>query len=154
MNFQLGVGDKKVKKYLNIRKKAVPRCMRMFMVEFYRECTVATPVDTGRARWGWNCSISDPSYTIPEEAPEGWIGKSKGGREFYKQDLTRASKEFSIKVISGNDTLYVTNAVPYIKDLNNGKSKQAPARFVELSFDYAFTKLEKYISVRGYALEP
>lgn len=151
MNFQLGVGDKKVKKYLNIRKNAVPRCMRMFMVEFYRQCTISTPVDTGRARWGWNCSIKAPVMDIPAAAPDGWVGKNhKGGRAFYKLDSQRATKTFSVEVVTGKEPLYITNAVPYIGKLNEGWSRQAPARFVELAFDYAYNKLEKFITVRGW----
>lgn len=140
MNFQLGVGDKGVQRYIKVRKEAVPRCMRMFMVEFYRGVTISTPVDTGRARWGWNCSISSPDLTIP----------SKGE---YSIDAGRAVNTFTVTAISGNDTLYIANAVPYIGKLNDGYSRQASARFVELSFENAADKLEKYISVHGYASE-
>lgn len=154
MNIQLGVGDISVQRYIKIQKKAVPRCMRNFMIEFYRQCTIATPVDTGRARWGWNCSIKAPVMDIPAEAPDGWVGKShKGGKAFYKLDSKRARETFTVSAVTGEETLYVTNAVPYIGKLNEGWSRQAPARFVELAFDYAFNKLEKFISVRGYALD-
>lgn len=141
MNIRLGVGDINVQRYVKIQKEAVPRCMRNFMVEFYRQCTISTPVDTGRARWGWNCTIGTPSFTVPAE------GK-------YNIDAGRAVKTFTVSAVTGEETLYVTNAVPYIGKLNEGWSRQAPARFVELSFDVAFRKLEKFISVRGYALEP
>jgi hypothetical protein len=136
----LGKNDPNVRKYLNIQNRFVPRCMRNFMVEFYRQCTISTPVDTGRARWGWNCTIGTPSFTVPAE------GK-------YNIDAGRAVKTFTVTAVSGKDTLYITNAVPYIGKLNEGWSRQAPARFVELAFDYAFNKLEKFISVRGYALD-
>lgn len=140
MNFFIGQNDPNVRKYLNIQNRFVPRCMRNFMIEFYRQCTISTPVDTGRARWGWNCTIGTPSFAVPAE------GK-------YNIDAGRAVKTFTVTAVSGKDTLYITNAVPYIGKLNEGWSRQAPARFVELAFDYAFNKLEKFISVRGYALD-
>lgn len=140
MNFKLGVGDKGVQRYVKLRREMVPRCMRMFMVEFYRQVTISTPVDTGRARWGWNCSIKAADLTVPDP------GK-------YSRDASRASQTFSVTVITGNDSLYIANAVPYIGKLNEGYSRQAPARFVELSFENTADKLEKYISAKGYDSE-
>lgn len=138
MHFNLGVGDKRVQKYINIQKQAIPKCMRMFMVEFYRQCSISTPVDTGRARWGWNCSIGSPDLSVPANGT-------------YTMDVSRADDTFTVTAVSGKDTLYVANAVPYIGRLNEGYSKRAPARFVELSFETAFQKLSQYIRVRGYA---
>ena len=137
MKFQLGRNDANVLRYIKAKKEYVPKLMRMFMVEFYRQVTISTPVDTGRARWGWNCSIRQPDMTNPPE------GK-------YTLDARRAIETFSISAVTGKDTLYVTNAVPYIGKLNEGWSRQAPARFVELSFETAFNKLRKYIQVQGY----
>lgn len=151
MHFNLGVGDKRIQKYINIQKKAVPRCMRMFMVAFYRQCSISTPVDTGRARWGWNCSIGSVIFDIPDSAPNGWVGRSRGGVEYYKEDTMRANNVFTVTAVTGKETLYVANAVPYIGRLNDGYSDQSPARFVELSFETAFQKLDQYIRVRGYA---
>lgn len=138
MKMNLGVGDFKVKKYLKIKANAVPRCMRMFMVEFYRQCTIATPVDTGRARWGWNCSIRQIDKSVPPE------GK-------YTIDVERAKKVFTVTAVTGKDTLYVSNSVHYIEKLNNGWSQQAPARFVQNSFMVAYNKLDTYIKVKGYS---
>lgn len=137
MKFQLGRNDANVMRYIKTKKEHVPKLMRMFMFEFYRQITLSTPVDTGRARWGWNCSIGQPDMTIPPE------GK-------YTLDAGRAVETFTISAVTGKDTLYVTNAVPYIGKLNEGWSGQAPARFVELSFETAFNKLRKYIQVQGY----
>ena len=140
MNFKLGCGDKGVQRYIQLRKSMVPKCMRMFMVEFYRQVTISTPVKTGRARWGWNCSINTPDLTVPAE------GK-------YRIAATRATTVFSVQAVKEMPDLYVANAVPYIGNLNNGSSQQAPARFVELAFENALQKLEIYISINGYDRE-
>lgn len=140
MKFKLGVGDAGVQRYIKLRKEMVPKCMRMFVVEFYRQVTISTPVDTGRARWGWNCSIGSPDLTIPAE------GK-------YSVDATRATTVFSVQAVKEMPDLFVANAVPYIGRLNAGSSQQAPARFVELAFVNVVRKLETYISTGGYDRE-
>ena len=140
MKFKLGVGDSNVKRYISIQEKKIPECMLLFMIEFYRQVTYINPVLTGRSRWGWNCSIKKPDLTIPPDGNYGW-------------DIGRADRVFTVEAVTGKDTLYISNAVPYIRVLNNGWSKQAPARFVQLSFETAFRKLEKYVKASGYADE-
>lgn len=140
MNFKLGCGDRGVQYYIQLRKSMVPKCMRMFMVEFYRQVTISTPVDTGRARWGWNCSIGSPDLTIPAE------GK-------YSIATARATTVFTVRAVKEAPDLFIANAVPYIGRLNDGSSKQAPARFVELAFINVVRKLETYISTGGYDRE-
>ena len=130
MKFNLGVGDPNVKRYIKINAARPKRVMRSFGIEFYRQVTIATPVDTGRARWGWNCSVGSPDLTIPAE------GK-------YKIATSRATKSFTVQVLSNADSIYISNAVPYIGDLNDGWSSQAPARFVELCFTNTVEKLFK-----------
>ena len=137
MNFQLGRNDPNLQRYIELNKQMIPKAMRMFTVEVYRELTIATPVDTGRARWGWNCSFIQPDFTIPTESP----GRQKN---YYGLDAGRAEKTFTISAISGNETLYIANAVPYIVKLNDGWSQQAPARFFELCFENAVQKMMRY----------
>lgn len=139
MNFQLGANDPGLKKYLKMNEQIIPKAMRMFTVEAYRQLTIGTPVDTGRARWGWNCSFIQPNFSIPMAAPEGQ-------QNYYGLDAGRAESTFKISSISGKETLYISNAVPYIVKLNEGWSRQAPARFFELCFHNAVQKMEKYFA--------
>jgi hypothetical protein len=130
MKFNLGVGDPNVKRYIKINAARPKRVMLMFGIEFYRQVTIATPVDTGRARLGWNCSVGSPDLTVPPP------GK-------YELDSTRAERVFTVQAVSNADSIYISNAVPYIGKLNDGWSSQAPARFVELCFTNAVDKLFK-----------
>lgn len=107
----------------------IPKAKRMYMVETYRQLTIATPVLTGRARWGWNCSVSQKDVTVPAD------GK-------YSLDANRANKTFTVG-IPMEETFYITNNVPYIGRLNDGYSRQAPARFFELCAYNAMDKLQK-----------
>lgn len=103
--------------------------LKMAAIEFFRQAIIATPVDTGRARMGWNATINEPSNEVPAPAPAGHKGKSKGGSEYYPMPKIKASLIQGVVKIT--DKIFITNRVPYIEELNDGSSKQAPARFVE-----------------------
>ena len=79
-----------------------------------------TPVKTGQARNNWLLSVGTPDTRIVKDDSfdltgtarhdknKYWIGKHKPGQD-----------------------IYISNNLPYIKRLNEGWSKQAPAAFVE-----------------------
>ena len=102
--------------------------MRMAAVEFFRQVTISTPVDTGRARMGWMISVNAPSTYRPPEAPKG-TGFSSGGVGYYA--MPNIAENMNIGTITVSDVIYITNNVPYIGRLNDGYSRQAAARFVE-----------------------
>jgi hypothetical protein len=72
-----------------------------------------TPVDTGRAKNSWLLTDSRDRFKDAKSSPTGVYNV-----------LPPVSK-------TEIETLYVTNGTPYIEDLNQGSSRQAPARFVE-----------------------
>ena len=137
MKFQLGRNDPNLLKFVDQNKKRLSKAQRMFGIEVYRQLTIATPVDTGRARWGWNCSVRSIDATIPPEAPNNTSN-------YYGLDARRASVTFSVNNVNGKDSIFISNAVPYIVKLNEGWSKQASARFFELCFENAVQKLARY----------
>ena len=149
MKFRLGKHDPGVRHYIEAKKEMIPKAMRMFGLEFYRQVIISTPVDTGRARYGWNCAIGMPDFSVPAEAPADWVGQSSGGGAYYSVDAERADKKFAVKDLDIGVTIFITNAVPYISSLNDGHSRQAPARFVELAFLNAVEKLKIWINNGG-----
>lgn len=74
----------------------------------------ATPVDTGRARASWYLS-KYPSNVSEARTLLGPIPRDK------------------------IETLFINNLVPYIRNLNQGSSSQAPARFIEKTVSKYFT---------------
>lgn len=81
---------------------------------------LATPVDTGAARNSW------------------FIGYSEN---YYDEANGRPNPQSNINVLQPKDKpqkIYVTNGVEYIKDLNEGNSKQAPQKFIESVFEENF----------------
>lgn len=81
----------------------------------YGNIARATPVKSGRARGNWNISVDtvNGSTTENTEAP----------------NLLNAAASVASFVIG--KVIYISNNLPYIKRLNDGYSKQAPANFVE-----------------------
>jgi hypothetical protein len=99
---------------------------------------LSTPVDEGRARSNWIVSLGSPALSEREPyAPGSKLGLSEGGNASgaiaQGQGVIAARK-------SGQD-IFISNNVPYISDLNNGTSAQAPANFVEKAVQVAVSAI-------------
>lgn len=135
--FDLMKGMKEVERMKQHYENKITSAMKIGIVDALRQVTISTPVDTGRARWGWYLSVKVPS---PETPPEGKYSAPK-----INERMQAIKDNFTV-----SDTLYLTNNVPYVPDLNNGTSKQAPARFVERSAAIAQQAVNRYLkSGRG-----
>lgn len=114
-------------------RSKIESAIKIALTECLRQLTISTPVDTGRARWGWFVTVRSPSSEIP---PEG---------QYSVPDVTsRANVSVSADVTS-----YITNNVPYIVKLNDGSSKQQPARFVERAAASAQNAVMRYLKSKG-----
>lgn len=92
--------------------------IRALAFKILRNVTVATPVDTGRARGNWQVGIDRAKLDIlTVNDKSGSIAIGKGANEL------RGVKDF--------DSIWITNNLPYIGRLNEGHSQQAPKKFVE-----------------------
>lgn len=76
-----------------------------------------TPVDTGRASGNWQASVGQP---ILFESGTFFPNASIDQIRFLRTSATASG---------GNPSLFLTNMVPYMQDLNRGWSKQAPIPF-------------------------
>jgi len=79
-----------------------------------------TPVDTGWARANWI-----PSVGAPAVSPVGSRAAVDGGAA----QQAALARLLGYKLEQG--PVYATNNVPYIAQLNEGSSRQAPAAFVQ-----------------------
>lgn len=84
-------------------------------METYRQLALATPVDTGRGRWGWYMTVGSPSSSVP---PEGFYG--------FPDLSGHIEGDLSV-----DGTIYITNNVSYLVYVNNGTRHIAPRLFVE-----------------------
>ena len=85
---------------------------------------LATPVRTGLARGNWIPSIGSPQ--------RGRKPPDKSGRS----TIAKAKTVFRGYRIGGNG-IFITNNVPYILDLENGNSRQAPNGMTALAIQAA-----------------
>jgi hypothetical protein len=99
-------------------RKELAHAAKSLTLEIDKELRKATPVDTGHARASWV-----PSATAP--------------------GTDRASGLASVVRYSLDvGPLWVSTNVPYMRRLNYGHSKQAPAGFIERSVDLALRTIE------------
>lgn len=130
--FNLMKGMKEIDRMNEAYRIQIKKAMKVGIIEALRQVTISTPVDTGRARWSWFLSVKVPS---PELPPEGK----------YRVPQTTERIKALEQNFTVSDTLYLTNNVPYVPDLNEGSSKQAPARFVEKSAEIAQQAVYKWL---------
>jgi hypothetical protein len=91
------------KKVVELTEKVV----RKTAFDIDNEIVAQTPVDTGRARANWLPSLSTPRTDTVEAG--------------QKPDITPITNAYRL-----NDTIFITNNLPYIERLNNGWSGQQP----------------------------
>lgn len=104
----------------------------------HRDIVRATPIDTGRAKSSWNISPDQPDHTttplladrvnpiggaIIEKAAPGASPLTPGQAESVALQQ-QAHMPDRVR------TIFISNALPYILNLENGSSRQAPAGMV------------------------
>lgn len=101
-------------------REALTRRIATRMIELaanvHAELTAATPVDTGFAQANWQFAVGDP--------PTGTVGIGSGS------GIGIVDPE---AIDPATTLVYLGNNARYIRRLNGGHSKQAPAGFVEAS---------------------
>ena len=88
-----------------------------------------TPVDTSKALSNWVVSIGTPTF---KRIDPYFFGESGSSRNASAQQTIAAAKAMLANKKPGQ-VIYITNSQPYIRRLNEGYSRQAPAGFVERS---------------------
>lgn len=81
---------------------------------------LTTPIKTGKAKSNWRVSHRNPTRAVIES-----YGKEVAA------DMAIMTGLGVIARTQPSQTVVIANNVPYILDLNNGSSSQAPAGFIE-----------------------
>lgn len=94
---------------------------RVATLELFSGVIRATPVDTGRARGGWQTGVGS--------APEG-------DNKRLDKSAAKSIAEVEQNTPAGaGQVTYLANNVPYIMNLEQGTSKQAPEGMVRKNMD-------------------
>lgn len=124
-------GDKIKRVAINVPKNADEIARKVALVAD-QTITMATPVDTGRARANWQVGIGS--------APAGTVEYSGGGSSAASYSIGAAHSV--VTTYRGQPGgIWLVNNLPYIQRLNEGWSAQAPAKFVEQAIDTAVTAI-------------
>ena len=99
----------------------------------------STPVDTSKAVSNWIVSIGAPNYMERAAYQPGYLGYTHAASATEMIAAARAM----LKNKKPGEPLYITNNVDYIRKLNSGTSRQAPAGFVEAAVLIARKELRK-----------
>jgi hypothetical protein len=100
-----------------------------------------TPVDVGEALSNWQLTLNTPAVSdIPAYVPSP-KGRVVAGKWVHKVDpalTAQANITPTLNAANGvlaakqpGQTIFITNNIPYIEDLDQGGSTQAPAGFVD-----------------------
>ena len=94
---------------------------RKITIELFSNVILKSPVDTGRFRANWNCSIGSVDKSTSEETDKSGAGS-----------IGRVRAEVTKYTLDGR-SIYLANSLPYADRLENGWSDQAPQGMVRLS---------------------
>ena len=97
-------------------------------LDLWNKITEKTPVDTGRARAGWQITLNAPGKSVPPE-----MGKGTGKHKKSSMPPPEPDVAYPNPKITGKEVVFITNNLPYIGVLEEGSSKQAPAGMVRTS---------------------
>lgn len=99
-----------------------------------------TPVDTSRALSNWQVYIGVDSR---RKIPPYFMG-SHGSTHFQSADMTIGAAESKLSKKRPGQSIWIVNNIPYIIDLNQGSSRQAPAGFYERALAVGHRVVIKY----------
>lgn len=106
--------------------KADPNIVvRKVAMDVFHRVIIRTPVDTGRARANWQASIG-----APKEGELDSVNKIPVGVPGGSADLDQA---LIVDKHQGDDSIFLSNNLPYIEVLENGSSIQSPAGMVKVT---------------------
>jgi len=96
-----------------------------------RELVLETPVGNPSL---WRNPDAAPDGYVGGRARSNWLASVGSARTEAGDQVTRSagdSVQATLAAFNLNDTIFITNNLPYIKRLNEGHSTQAPAGFID-----------------------
>ena len=127
------MADRQVRAVVRALEGFSSRLIRKITLDVTANLVETTPVDTGWARANWVPSIGFPRLEPATDSPTVAIVPP----QVIVQKAATAGI-FAYRLEQGS--VFVTNNVPYIVELNDGKSTQAPTGFVQAAIRKAVTR--------------
>jgi len=122
--------SKDIKKWTDKAERAAVYVFRGTALDIFSKVILRTPVDTGRARGNWQCSINNLASGETTGTGRSALGRAKNATG--KAKIT--------------DKIYLINNLPYIKKLEYGSSQQAPRGMVRVTL----SEYDRIVQARAY----
>jgi hypothetical protein len=132
---------KRLNNYADKIEAAPSQVAAAFTFVLVEELAMRTPVDTSKALSNWLVSLDDPVLIDMDAYYEGIRGST--AMASVREVLAFANTVLGKK--KPGRELFISNAAPYIRDLENGTSRQAPLGFTKQSLAFARSKLPAII---------
>lgn len=116
------MGLKGRKRLISKLRERTDRLVRAVALEAHGRLVRRTPVDIGRARANWNVGVGSPDRSVDEEATS--------------EDISGKAAEARRKTLSefgAGKSVFLTNGLPYISELEDGHSDQAPQGMIKVT---------------------
>lgn len=107
-------------------ENAVDGLMEQVATDAFNELVASTPAVSGRLRAGWKMKRGEINTNVPK------LRKGK-----YRKPRT---PKIAPPTKGGDNTIYISNGVPYILEVNSGSADRPPTRFVQSAIARAVNK--------------
>lgn len=124
-----------VKQLTGLLEKFTERLIVKITLDVTANLTEDTPVDTGWARANWVAAIGQP---VDEDLSRVEPTAQAAAGAVSRQQVSLGSVAARYTLQQGS--IFVSNNVPYITNLNDGTSRQAPRGFVQRAITKALTR--------------
>ena len=122
-----------VSKYVAKTKKDVTEVIQSTAIVMFRDVIFDSPVDTGRFRANWFCTVNNPTGKVVYNPDE-----------IYPPDAQIVDRMIKkVESAKSPKTYYLTNNLPYAYNLEMGSSNQAPQGMVRKNINRFNALLEQ-----------
>lgn len=119
MSSNLADFENRIRRWAEERPKlAVRIARRRISLDALTSLVLLTPVDTGRARGGWNVTFDTPSDALTDKVDRQGSSTIAAGRS-----IINSAPTFGV--------IYIQNAVRYVRFLEEGTPRMAPFAMLE-----------------------
>ncbi|MBW2674175.1 MAG: hypothetical protein JRD89_12310 [Deltaproteobacteria bacterium] len=112
--------------------------VRSIGIKAYALLTEGSPVDSGQFRANWNVSVGNPVFSVApfsRKTLNRYAEARRRGENLWPRGYNANKAVVGFGAVKAGDTMYITNAMPYAKRLNEGWSKQRGGRWVEATVE-------------------
>jgi hypothetical protein len=127
----MGKAARKIHNWVIKTKLAPEKVIRKVVLDLSAQVVLMSPVDTGRFRANWMIGEGSPNLSVVGNYDTSGLGK-KTGKGFSGGVSVNSGETTKIAAlnITGDQSVFITNSLPYAARLEYGWSKQAPEGMV------------------------